>query len=327
MIHALVKKYWSESWLLLAACAAILPFFCWMRLWIVAQFELSRLEPLLEQLRPFEKFSPVPVSQFLTYAGSIAMTFDEPVVILCVLVWAIARGSDVVSGEINRGTMEMLLGQPITRRAVLGSHALVTVSGLMLLSALVWVGIYFGIENLSIRETPPASSVRLPWLAVDIPIDTFLNNKSEKEPIWVPLKDRVDSSLYIPPALNLFGFGFFVFGLSVMFSAFDRYRWRTIGFVLCIYVLQFMLYLLGKSTPATSWALYLTFFSGYRPDDIVRVTSKQPDLAWALLEYNTRGNLIGPGPLGYTLLLIGLGLLFHLIGSWYFCRRDLPAPL
>jgi hypothetical protein len=88
-----------------------------------------------------------------------------------------------------------------------------------------------------------------------------------------------------------------------------------------------MLYLLGKSTPATSWALYLTFFSGYRPDDIVRVTSKQPDLAWALLEYNARGNLVGPGPLGYTLLLIGLGLLFHLIGSWYFCRRDLPAPL
>ncbi len=327
MIHALIKKYWSESWLLWTACALVLPFFCWMRIWIVAQFELSRLEPLLDQLKPFEKFSPVPVSQFLTYAGSIAMTYDEPVVILCVLVWAIARGSDVVSGELNRGTMEMLLAQPITRQGIILSHGLVSIIGLFLLCLLVWVGIMLGIETLSIRETPPASTLRLPWLSIDIPIDSLSGNKRELEPIWVPLKDKVESTLYLPPTLNLFGFGYFVFGLSVLLSSMDRYRWRTIGAVIGIYILQFMLYLLGKSTPTTSWALNLTFFSAYRPDDIVRVSSMQPEVAWGLLHFDTAQRLVGLGPLGYSLLLIACGLTFHLIGNRIFSRRDLPAPL
>jgi ABC-2 type transport system permease protein len=324
MFHALIKKYWSESWLLWSACAFILPLFCWMRIWIVSQFELSRLEPLLEQLKPFEKFSPVPVSQFLTYAGSIAMTFDEPVVILCVLVWAIARGSDVVSGEIHRGTMEMLLAQPITRRGIMFAHGLVSISGLALLCILVWIGIFFGIETLSIRETPPAPSVQFPWLPIEIPLSF---GPSTNEPTWVPLRDRVDSLFYLPPTLNLFGFAYFVFGLSVLFSSMDKYRWRTIGIVISLYILQFMLYLLGKSTPVTSWALNLTFFSAYRPDDIVRVIVEQPDYAWAWLHWDTAGAFVGLGPLGYSVLLIACGAMFHALGVAYFHRRDLPAPL
>lgn len=324
MFNALVKKYWSESWLLWSACAFILPLFCWMRIWIVAQFELSRLEPLLEQLKPFEKFSPVPVSQFLTYAGSIAMTFDEPVVILCVLVWSISRGSDVVSGEIHRGTMEMLLAQPITRRGIMLAHALVSMFGLAFLCLLVWIGISFGIETLSIRETPATPTMQLSWLPIEIPLG--LSN-STAEPMWVPLKERVDGRLYLPPTLNLFGFSYFVFGLSVLFSAIDKYRWRTIGIVIGIYVLQFMLYLLGKSTPATSWALNLTFFSAYRPDDIVRVIVEQPNYAWAWLHWDKSGEFVGLGPLGYSVLLILFGAAFHLSGIYYFHRRDLPAPL
>lgn len=295
-----------------------------MRIWIVSQFELSRLEPLLEQLKPFEKFSPVPVSQFLTYAGSIAMTFDEPVVILCVLVWAIARGSDVVSGEIHRGTMEMLLAQPITRRGIMLAHALISMIGLALLCSLVWLGIYFGIETLSIRETPPTPTLQLAWLPLEIPLTL---GDASAEPIWVPLKDRVDGMLFLPPALNLFGFAYFVFGLSVLFSAMDKYRWRTIGIVISIYILQFMLYLLGKSTPATSWALNLTFFSAYRPDDIVRVIVDQPSVAWAWLHWDRSGEFIGLGPLGYSALLLLCGTTFHLLGIYYFHRRDLPAPL
>lgn len=324
MFHALIKKYWSESWLLWSACAFILPLFCWMRIWIVAQFELSRLEPLLDQLKPFEKFSPVPVSQFLTYAGSIAMTYDEPVVILCVLVWAISRGSDVVSGEIHRGTMEMLLAQPVTRQGIMVAHAAVSIIGMALLCVLVWLGIYFGIETLSIRETPPAASVQFSWLPFEIPLG---GAPASSEPNWIPLKDRVNGILYLPPTLNLFGFAYFVLGLSVMLSAMDKYRWRTIGIVIGIYVLQFMLYLLGKSTPATSWALNLTFFSAYRPDDIVRVITEQPAYTWAWLHWDKEGTFVGLGPLGYSVLLISLGALFHLLGVFYFTRRDLPAPL
>ena len=63
---------------------------------------------------------PVSFAQIATSAGRIAVAYDDPIVLLLVTVWAISRGSDAVSGELNRGTMEMVLAQPVTRLGVLG---------------------------------------------------------------------------------------------------------------------------------------------------------------------------------------------------------------
>src|SRR5690242_9388332 len=115
MFRLLIKKAFLESWLLLAACSLMLLVFCWVRVWIVTRFELQRFQGFLDQLRQFEQFMPVPLEQVLTYPGSLALTFDEPVLLLCILVWSISRGSDVVSGELGRGTLEMLLAQPVSR--------------------------------------------------------------------------------------------------------------------------------------------------------------------------------------------------------------------
>ena len=71
----------------------------------------------------------LPFEQLATYSGRIALAYDLPIVILCVSVWAIARGSDCVSGELGRGTMEMLLAQPVSRLQVLLTQATVTTIG------------------------------------------------------------------------------------------------------------------------------------------------------------------------------------------------------
>ncbi len=63
MIRLLLKKYINESLLLWTACALMLVLFCWVRVWIICQFELQRFEVFLDQLKPFEKFSPVPLAQ------------------------------------------------------------------------------------------------------------------------------------------------------------------------------------------------------------------------------------------------------------------------
>ncbi|MFO0947626.1 MAG: ABC transporter permease subunit [Planctomycetota bacterium] len=36
------------------------------------------------------------------------------------------RGSDAIAGEIDRGTMEVLLAQPIRRSTIIVTHAVVT---------------------------------------------------------------------------------------------------------------------------------------------------------------------------------------------------------
>ncbi len=85
-----------------------------------------------------------------TPAGRIAAEYDDPVVLLLMTVWAISRGSDAVSGELNRGTMEMLLGQPVTRLGVISVQACVTLLGAALIAMAAWLGTCVGLATVSL---------------------------------------------------------------------------------------------------------------------------------------------------------------------------------
>ncbi len=326
MFRILLKKYVNEAMLLWCACALVLFFFPWVRIWTVSQFELSGFAPLIEQFRAFEKFSPVPLEQFLTYHGMIGFTFDEPVLILCILVWSIARGSDVISGELGRGTMEMLLAQPLSRGQVYAAHALVTITGLVLLCGLVLLGIYLGIQT---NSTPVSSSgvFRLPIFNFNVS-----NPFSATTTKLVPLSELVSPSVYIVPTLNLFALGFMLLGMSVMVSSFDQYRWRTIGIVISVYVLQLLLFILSKSTPRLGHLKPFSFLAAYQPDWIVQTVHHSPELAWSwwvVPEATGQGGIALPpylGPMFYVSTLLVLGCISYTIGYIRFKMRDLPAP-
>jgi ABC-2 type transport system permease protein len=326
MFRILLRKYLNESLLLWCSCALVLFFFPWVRIWTVSQFELSGFESILKQFKAFEKFSPVPLEQFLTYHGIIGFTFDEPVLILCVLVWCIARGSDVVSGELGRGTMEMLLAQPISRGQVFTAHATVTILGLALLCVLVYCGLYLGIHtnSTSVRD---AIGFRVPILNFDI--GRLLPPTKSR---LVPLSELVSPTVYILPTLNLFGLGFMVLGLSVAVSCFDMYRWRTIGIVIGVYVLQLLLFILSKSTPKMGVLKPFSFLAAYQPDWIVQRVHRNPESAWswtvtASSDATGMARVIeSVGPLSYVTLLMAMGTIIYLIGYARFVRRDLPAP-
>lgn len=323
MFRLLLKKALWESWPLLTACSLMVFAFCWTRVWIVTRFELQRFEGFLEQLRQFEQFMPVPLEQVLTYSGALALTFDEPVLILCMLVWSISRGSDVVSGELGRGTLEMLLAQPVGRLKLLVAHALLAVVGVMLLSSLAWLGLYAGIHTNSVRETLQTStSIQLPFWNVKIPILS-----GNQQTIFVPLAERVDARIFISPCFNLFAFSMFLLALSTLVSTIDRYRWRTIGLVLGFYVLELLLFLLAKATPGTAWCHSITFFTLYQPDGIVHLTGRDPQAEWALWATPSAFWPISLGPLGISLALLAMSAICFILAGWWFQRRDLPAPV
>ncbi len=318
MFRMLLQKYIGESLLLLAACGIMLFIFPWVRIWTVSQFELSGFEPLLQQIRILEKFSPVPLEQFLTYPGVIGLTFDEPILILCTLVWCIARGSDVVSGEIGRGTMEMLLAQPVSRVKTVLAHGLVTISGLALLAALTFAGMYVGIETNSVWITRPGVAIQVPGLPFQI------------ENPWAPpvrtleaLSDHASIQLYVTATLNLFSLGFFVFALSVFFSSFDRFRWRTIGLTIGFYICQLLLFVLAKSTPKLGFLKNFSFLAAYQPDWMIQESVKSPERIWHFWIPETASF----GALGYIVFLLAAGLVLYGVGIAIFCRRDIPAPL
>lgn len=326
MNGALWGKCVREARWLLAACAAAVYAFCWVRVWMVSRIDTERFHAILDLLPgDWKKFTVVDMDWLITYAGRISLAFDEPIVVFGMSIWAIARGSDCVSGELNRGTMEMLLAQPLSRLQVLVHQAAVTILGVLVIAAAAWLGTWTGIQTTSVKE-----EVRPSWsLPFDLPgMGRRLPRPwAEPETLWTPMSAKVSSTIFLPAAANLCALGLFLAGISSLVSACDRYRWRTIGIVVGAYVVETILKLVGMASEDWRWLTYLSIFTPYEPEAGVQLAMEAPDLAWSVVRYDASGQWLGLGPLGDDLILAAGGLLAYVAAAVIFQRRDLPAPL
>jgi ABC-2 type transport system permease protein len=326
MNSALLKKSLAEARLLLAGLGATLFAVCWLSVFIVSRLQTSQFATIIEQVwEDVEGLWPVPLEQLISYTGRLAVVYNEPVIVFGVSLFAIARGSDVVSGELGRGTLEMLLAQPVSRLQILYTQALVTVVGLVLLCVATWGGTAAGIYTSSVKEDLPPPSLRLPGLGVRVPLSL-----RRPEKIRVPMSERTNASYFVPGAFNLFCLGFAVAGLSTLVSSLDRYRWRTIGIVVSFYVISIVLKLLGQAIDEVAWLQYLSIFTAYEPQKFISMAVHQPELVWSVGWAESVDSTWPPfqlGALGYNLILLAFGAVCYLAASVAFHKRDLPAPL
>lgn len=233
MNRALWKKTLYESrWLLLSSMAFMFMVH-WLRVWVSSFFSSAALKNMFSFMPELvEQLLPVPFSQVATSAGRIAVAYDDPIVLLLVTVWAISRGSDAVSGELNRGTMEMVLAQPVTRFGVLGTQAAVTLGGAGLLAAAALLGTSVALATITLEEI-------------------------------------VSPRVFVPAALNLFAMGAFLAGLTTMISAGANYRSHTIGIVGGFYAVSMIVKIIGRLAPGWKWITYGSFFTPFEPQLLV----------------------------------------------------------
>jgi len=326
MIHVLLRRRFEEAKWLLMACSVAMISFCWIRVWIVSRVDTGRFKQILELLPgDWHRFVSVDFTWLITYEGRISLAYDELVVVACISIWAIARGSDCVSGELGRGTLEMLLAQPISRFAAIATQAFVTVFGTAVIAVSAWLGTWFGIQTTSAKQEVAASwqlPMPLPLIGKDIPVPF-----AEAKTIHTPMSELVDSNLFIPASVNLFSLGLVVAAFASAMSAWDRYRWRTIGIVIGIYFLQSIAKLAGMAIEEMAWLNYLTVFTAYEPELIVRIAHLSPDSTWSFTITNVDGVVTAYGPMTYHTIMLAFGAAFYTLAILIFTRRNLPAPL
>lgn len=322
MTSAVLKKCLLEVRLLFAACALLLFAFCFVRVFIVASLELVDFSAIVERLwDKWGKFSAVPLSHLLSYPGRIALAYDEPIVVFTISIFAISRGSDAVSGELNRGTLEMLLAQPVSRLQVLASQALVTVSCLVLLALATWAGTWCGIQTAIVKESAPPPTLKLPFLPkVPLPVQS-------KEKIETPMRAKVTAFNFFPGVINLFCLGCAIAGVSTLVSSCDRYRWRTIGIVAGLYIVSLIFKIVGMAFERFAWMKLLSLFTAYEPQKFISIAFRDPAHNWSLALYDSQGAIQSLGPLGCNLILLAIGAVGYVCAAIVFHRRDLPAPL
>ena len=170
MSRVLGRKYLAESWLMLLAIAFGVVLFCWFRVWIVGELDTAQFRQIIDLLpKDWRKFASVDFDWLVSYLGRTSLTLDEPMLVMFITGWAMVRGSDVVSGELSRGTMEMLLSQPVSRRNVYMTHAFWTMLLLLLLILLAWASMSLGIWTTSVEEST-YPEIRIPIIDYRIPL-------------------------------------------------------------------------------------------------------------------------------------------------------------
>ncbi len=232
--RAVWRKTWGDQRVLLLSFAALWSAFPWLYLWLSAQIPMPAFQNVLLQVIPedWQKLSGVPFSEVATYAGRVALAFVDPVVVLAATVWGITRGSDAVSGQLERGTMEMLLAAPVRRTAVFLTQALATTAAAAVLCGVLLLAV---------------------WSAVSLG----------------PWAGKVEPWRFVPAVANVFGLMVCMAGIAACVSAADSHRWRSVGIMCGFYVAAILAKLVGRLSGSLGWVGYLSVLNAYEPQQLV----------------------------------------------------------
>jgi ABC-2 type transport system permease protein len=228
--------------------------------------------------------------------------------ILC--IWAIGRSAGAITGEIDRGTMELLLAQPLTRTQIILAHLSVDLVVIPILCLALWAGSWLGVAWFGEIGTGPPSAG----------IASVMGGLTPPPEVRPPRVMRVNPRVLWPALPQAAALLFAVSGMTLWLSARGRFRGRVLGQAVAIVLLQFLVNLIGQLWPAVAPLRPLTLFYYYQPQQAILRHRWTVDLgaAWPFI-----GSVHVPG-----ILVLGIvGVVGYALALWTFRERDVPAPL
>jgi ABC-2 type transport system permease protein len=334
MTLILVRKFLRDSRPALIAVCLIL--FLFSALWVkITQRVTAEITPFFNTVAGVARLPPKLFEDVLfrgpgkvsqAVLGGADLRFEQPndflavgllhpVVLILSCVWAVGRAGGAVAGELDRGTMELLMSQPVPRNRLVLAHLLTDCVVIPTLCLSFYAGTQFGlwavgpfvVDYSAVREV----------MAREVPAAALLNLKVPTEPEVLHVSGRPQ----VPALVNLAGLLFALSGITMALSAAGRSRWKVIGIAVLVAVLMFVANVLGQLWDDAGFLRPFTVFYYYQPQKIMLRGEWTTDLGavWAggrpLLAVPVVGVLFGAGAVGY------------LVALRVFTRRDLPAPL
>jgi ABC-2 type transport system permease protein len=322
MNGALVCKLLRDVRLPLVVVALLLAGF--QCLWAkITQRITGQLVPFFMGLAAGQRVSPIKVEEVLfegpgrimkTLMGGeniqldramdiLSIGYVHPLVQTILCIWAVGRAAGAIAGEIDRGTMELLLAQPLARYRVVLAHLCVDLLTIPVLCLSLWGGTWLGTWLVGPIEIDEANLKQFP-IAVQVDPEAL----------------RIDRVAFGPGLWNVGALLFAVSGYTMWLSAHGRFRWRVLGTAVFVTLIQFLVNVVGQLWDAVAPLRPLTVFYYYQPQQIILGGGWNVDLSvW------NGGEPLCQVPV--LVVLFGVGTVGYGMALWTFCRRDLPAPL
>lgn len=192
--------------------------------------------------------------------------FVHPLVQTILCIWAIGRAAGAIAGEIDRGTMELLLAQPITRTQIVRAHLFVDLITIPVLCLSMWAGIWLGASLFGLT--------------------------GNAKPALQAYPERFGPALF-----NVALLVFAVSGYTMWFSSAGRFRGRVLGLVIVLTLVMFLVNVIGQLWGTAEPLRPLTVFYYYQPQPIILRTDWYADAAvWGRM-----AALLAVGTVGYLL--------------------------
>ena len=191
-VMALTRKQLVESRWMLGIIAVSLFLLCWLFVFVTNRIERSDRR----QTNPF-----APPARLMIARGIGGASADDsstslelawwrhPMIVLVLVVWPISRGSAAIAGELEKGSLDLVLSRPISRNGYLTGQVLAGLLGSCILAGAMVSGTLVG-NRLNYIEGPPS----------------FAN--------------------VARPAVAIVALGVAIYGITVVFSSIDIIRWR-----------------------------------------------------------------------------------------------------
>lgn len=236
---ALVRKHLHDTRGTLILSGAALFALGWLFVYVTSLNETEILKALASDSENgrFRWMRSMGMMEESPSVALIMASWNHPFILLTMAIWAISRGSIAVGGEVERGTLDLVLSRPVARTSYLLSHVLVAVFGLFFLGLALAVGTITGVRNNYLRVPPSFATL-------------------------------------LQPAMNLAALGLPIYGYTLLVSALDQVRWRPtmvgsvatlIGFVAWVISVIPVL----QKYEWRTWVERISIFKLYNPVDAV----------------------------------------------------------
>jgi ABC-2 type transport system permease protein len=260
----------------------------------------------------------------------LSVGYVHPLMQTIFCIWAVGRAAGAIAGEIDRGTMELLLAQPLARSRIILAHLCVDLVTIPVLCLSLWAGTCLGawITGPIQPEVPilparrPAYLVELGPFKVRLEDPIGLAGRSPRPESVLKMEERlrITPSAFGPGLWVVGGLMFALSGVTLWLSASGRFRWRVLGIAVLLTLVQFLVNLLGQMWEVIEPLRPLTIFYYYQPQQVI--LGKGWDVTFAVWNH---GQPLAHVPM--TAVLYGIGVVGYALALRTFCRRDLPAPL
>src|SRR5260221_2165846 len=137
----------------------------------------------------------------------MSISYVHPLVLTILCIWALGRAANAIAGEIDRGTMELMLAQPIRRSQIVIAHLMVDAIVFPSLCGVIWLGTYCGTWWMGLQTLARGS---------------------------------IDPLRFLPALPFVFGLLFSVSGLTMAISALGRSRARVWGWAITLVLSMFL---------------------------------------------------------------------------------------